>query len=442
MSSSRLSRELGPITSNSNARLSTDIGVFGTEQFQSGNLTSSAAPCSTRTSFDQTPSGAQTPTPLLSFRNEYTHKNGATHPGEETYAMESITRTRSNVGDALENLYKTQSARSQVTTGGNLGHAESGILSPSNETRGRPVELFSLTTELIFVLVCSSGQLFFSFFQGNVNVNQQAFRQALGIQNTELPWMVGSYLVALGLSVILSGSLSDLMPPRLVVVVAFVWLTIWNIIGVFSLTPARSTLFFFMRAMQGLSVGVVVSGSMSILGRVYAPGLRKTRVFSAMAAMAPFGFWLGAIQGGALTAHLPWIFGSNAILCALCAVAAYFTIPALRPVADIAGADAPTIRDFDWKGAILATAGCVCLLFGLTQGTVAHWSPYTYVLIIVGVILLAVFFFVEHRVHRPLIPNSLWKTTGFAPLMAAYFLGFGGFVVRFDRAFLVTPHQH
>jgi hypothetical protein len=55
---------------------------------------------------------------------------------------------------------------------------------------------------------------------------------------------------------------------------------------------------------------------------------------------------------------------------------------------------------------------------------------------------LAVFFFVEHRVHRPLIPNSLWKTTGFAPLMAAYFLGFGGFVVRFDRAFLVTPHQH
>lgn len=342
------------------------------------------------------------------------------------------------MGDALENLYKTQTSRSQVTTGGDLGQAESGELSPSNGARGRPAELSSLTTELIFVLVCSSGQLFFSFFQGNVNVNQQAFRQALGIQNTELPWMVGSYLVALGLSVILSGSLSDLMPPRLVVVVAFVWLTIWNIIGVFSLTPSRSTLFFFMRAMQGLSVGVIVSGSMSILGRVYAPGLRKTRVFSAMAAMAPFGFWLGAIQGGALTAHLPWIFGSNAILCALCAAAAYFTIPALRPVADIAGVDAPTIRDFDWKGAILATAGCVCLLFGLTQGTVAHWSPYTYVLIVVGAVLLAAFFFVEHKVHRPLIPNSLWKTPGFAPLMAAYFLGFGGFVVSLDPILIVT----
>jgi hypothetical protein len=350
------SRDLKPIDPHSEARLSADIGVL-------------PATYSTRPSLDQPPSGAQTPTPLLAARDQYRQKNGVVHSGDEVYAMESITRTRSSMGDALESLYQTQTTRSQAHQSGDDPElAEVGGSSPAKSSRGRPQELSSLSTELVFVLVCSSGQLFFSFFQGNVNVNQQAFRVALGIQNTELPWMVGSYLVALGLSVILSGSLSDLMPPRLVVVAAFVWLTIWNIIGVFSLTPSRSTLFFFMRAMQGLSVGVIVSGSMSILGRVYAPGLRKTRVFSAMAAMAPFGFWLGAIQGGALTAHLEWIFGSNAILCALCAIAAYFTTPPLRPVADIAGSDAPTIRDFDWKGAILATSGCVCLLFGLTQG--------------------------------------------------------------------------
>ena len=190
MSSSRQSNELGRITSNSNARLSADICVFGVDQGKRCNLTPSAAPYSTRTSFDETPSGAQTPTPLLNARNEYTQKNGAIHSGDETYAMDSITRTRSHMGDALENLYKTQTACSQVTTGGDLGHEESGGLSPSSATRGRPAELSSLTTELIFVLVCSSGQLFFSFFQGNVNVNQQAFRLALDIQNTELPWMV------------------------------------------------------------------------------------------------------------------------------------------------------------------------------------------------------------------------------------------------------------
>lgn len=69
----------------------------------------------------------------------------------------------------------------------------------------------------------------------------------------------------------------------------------------------------------------------------------------------------------------------------------------------------------------------MCLLFGLTQGSAAHWSPYTYILIIAGVVILALFFWVEQHVARPLVPSKLWKTPGFAPLMAAYFLGFGGY---------------
>lgn len=102
-------------------------------------------------------------------------------------------------------------------------------------------------------------------------------------------------------------------------------------------------------------------------------------------------------------------------------------MPNLRPAADMAGAEAPSFRDFDYKGAACAVVGCVCLLFGLTQGPVAHWAPYTYVLIIVGVLVLGFFVWVEDRVARPMIPNKLWRTPGFAPLMAAYFLGFGAF---------------
>ncbi|TKA25715.1 hypothetical protein B0A50_05810 [Salinomyces thailandicus] len=295
-------------------------------------------------------------------------------------------------------------------------------------TQGIPPELGSLTKEIIFVLVCSSGQLLFAILQGDVNVNQQTFREALGLQNTQLPWLNGAFLVALGLSVIVAGSLTDLAPPKMVSVGAFGWLTLWNIVGCFCLTPELSILFFVMRAMQGLAVGVLVSGSMSILGRVYNPGQRKTRVFSAMAAMAPFGFWIGALQGGALSAHLAWIWGSTALATGALGAAAYFTIPNLRPAADVAGADTPSLRNFDYKGAVLAVVGCICLLFGLTQGAVAHWAPYTYALIIVGILVLAAFFWVENKVARPMIPSRLWRTPGFPGLMAAYFLGFGGFI--------------
>ncbi|KAK5137422.1 hypothetical protein LTR08_009000 [Meristemomyces frigidus] len=293
--------------------------------------------------------------------------------------------------------------------------------------QGVPPELGSFTTEIMFVLICSCGQLLFAFLQGDCNVAQEAFKNALGLESTQLPWLAGAFLVALALSVIVSGSLTDLVPPKWFIVGAFAWLAVWNLVGAFTLVPARSVLFFFMRAMQGLAVGVLVSGSMSILGRVYSPGQRKTKVFSAMAAMAPFGFWLGALQGGLLSAHLPWIFGTNSIISALLCVASYFTLPTLRPASDMAGSAAPSIRNFDFKGAVCALVGSICLLFGLTQGAGAQWAPYTYVLIIVGVLVLALFFWIENRVVRPMIPSKLWRTPGFAPLMAAYFLGFGGY---------------
>lgn len=368
----------------------------------------------------------------------------------------SRTRRDSHMGEALENLASTMSAvephfreddqielgtvaswRSERSaTCRSIRHhsplrmpdlpEEAG--SPTHARyQGVPPEIGSLTAEVIFVVVCSAGLLLFSFLLGDITVNQEEFKRALDISNSELPWLLGAYTTPLSLSVVISGSLSDLTPPRMIMVGAFAWLTIWNVVGVFSIQPSRAILFYIVRAMQGLSIGVLVSGSMSILGRVYKPGLRKNQVFSAMSATAPFGFWLGAIQGGALKAHLYWIFGSNAVLSGLCLVAAYLTIPPLRPAADVAGTEAPGLRQFDFLGAGFAMSGCICLLFGLTQGSVVAWSPYTYSLVIVGLLLLIAFFFVERWVQRPLIPNRLWKTKGFTPLMVAYFLGFGAF---------------
>jgi hypothetical protein len=112
----------------------------------------------------------------------------------------------------------------------------------------------------------------------------------------------------------------------------------------------------------------------------------------------------------------------------MCPAAAYVTIPSsLKRVADIADTEAPTIRQFDLLGASLAVSGRVCLLFGLTQGSVTEWSPYSYSLVIVGTLLLVASFPVERWVERPLIPTRLWKTKGFTPLIIAYFLGFGPF---------------
>ncbi|KAJ5728153.1 hypothetical protein N7493_004483 [Penicillium malachiteum] len=360
-----------------------------------------------------------------------TRPRGNSHMGE---ALEHLSRTMSGMPEQPTetslDLNNVQSRRSEKSVRHSIKHMpdleeEGGI--PAAKYQGVPPEFNSLTSEMIFVGVCSAGLMFFAFLLGDITVNQEKLRQRLNISNSELPWLLGAYNLPLSLSVIISGSLSDLTPPKMIMVGAFAWLTIWNIVGVWSISPSRVILFYIVRAMQGLSIGVLVSASMSLLGRIYKPGLRKNRVFSAMSATSPFGFWLGGIQGGAFESCLYWIFASNAIIAGLCLVAAYMVIPPLRPMADIAGTEAPSILDFDYIGASFAVIGCVCLLFGLTQGAVVQWSPYTYALVIVGILLLIGFFFVERWVARPLIPNRLWKTKGFTPLMIAYFLGYGAF---------------
>lgn len=294
-------------------------------------------------------------------------------------------------------------------------------------SQGVPPELRNLLAEIIFVLVCTAGQVILSLTLGQVVVNQFVFREALGIVPAQTPWLVGSSALASGLSVIVFGPLADLAPPKPLMVGAFVWEAAWNAVAASAISPELKILFFVARAMQGLAVGVLVSTSMSILGRVYNPGIRKTRVFSLMAAGAPFGFWIGCVQGGLLTAHLDWIFRSTAIFLAVCALAAYYTIPNMRPAADSNATDAPSIRQFDYMGALLASLGSGLILFGLTQGSAAQWNPYTYTLIIVGFIFLVAFYFVERRVARPLIPNGIWKTPGFVAVLISYVFGLGAY---------------
>ncbi|TFB01935.1 hypothetical protein CCMA1212_005724 [Trichoderma ghanense] len=294
-------------------------------------------------------------------------------------------------------------------------------------SQGIPPELANLLSEIIFVLVCTAGQLLFSLTMGQVSVTQFVFREALGMLPAQTPWLIGSSALASGLSVIVFGPLADLAPPKPLMVGAFLWEAIWNGITAAAVSPKLKVLFFVARAMQGLAVGVLVSASMSILGRVYNPGIRKTRVFSMMAAGAPFGYWIGCVQGGLLSKHLPWIFGTTAIFLAACAVAAYFTIPDLRPAADSSSGERPSVKQFDYMGALLASLGCGLVLFGLTQGAAVQWSAYTYVSVILGLLMLVGFYLVERRVKRPLVPSGLWRTPGFVAVLVSYVFGFGAY---------------
>lgn len=288
------------------------------------------------------------------------------------------------------------------------------------------------------------GLFLFALFLGNAVINQAVFPAKLGVSEGNTPWLIGSFLLPNGIAVIITGSLADLSDPKILMIIGFVWLVIWNVIVVFSTRPSLPVLLFVVRAMQGLAIGVLQATSMSLLGRVYSPGIRKTRVFSVMSATVPIGFLVGCLQGGALTAHLPWIFGSNAIMSFVCAVASLPGIPSFNPKHNPSGTPL-SLKDFDTVGALLAAIGCGLIILGLTQGVPSGWSPYTYSLIIVGVLFLFLFYLAERRTTRPLVDNRLWLTPGFLSLAISYLLGYGAYVggwMFFAVQFLLTIRHH
>ncbi|KAI5922633.1 MFS general substrate transporter [Camillea tinctor] len=386
------------------------------------------------------PSGVASPDPLLGPSRPHT-------PIDRKALARALTKTQSQKGQnkthqdtpdhdgnisgvLMDPMLELGAIRSRSTVGRRPSHIglPEELGSPTAPiSQGIPPELPNFAAEIVFVLVCTAGQIVFSLTFGHAMVTQIPLREALGISAPQTPWLNGSSLLASGLSVVIAGSLADLAAPKPLMVFAFIWEAVWNAVCAGAVSPRLKILFFIARAMQGLSVGLLVSASMSILGRVYKPGIRKTRVFSLMAAGAPLGFWIGCLQGGALSDHLPWIFGSTALFLGLCAVAAQLTLPDLNPAKDGIHGDAPSMRQFDYLGAVISSLGCGLILFGLTQGSAAHWNPYTYTLITVGVLMFVLFAFVERRVARPLIPNGLWKTPGFVALLISYFLGFGGY---------------
>lgn len=263
------------------------------------------------------------------------------------------------------------------------------------------------------------------------------------MRSTDQKWrqLTGSYLLANGLSVTISGALADIYGPRSVITGSLAFLTAVNIVGAALGKNTQGTIvFLFIRAFQGLATGGLTSSSISYLGRIYRSGQRKNRIFSLMGAQAPIGYFIGALQGGALAKRIDWWFGSNAIFCFGLFALAWKYSPAemtLRQYEAIS--QGHTIasylerqqhepkRKFDYLGSALAIAGSALVIFGLTQGSSTNWAPDTYGTLIGGVALLALFPWVESKVEQPLVPNDLWKVKGFGYVILTYGMSFGGF---------------
>ncbi|RAH68562.1 MFS transporter [Aspergillus aculeatinus CBS 121060] len=263
--------------------------------------------------------------------------------------------------------------------------------------------------ELIFVLVVCMAQFMTQAALGVCLAPLDIIGDGLNItQPGILSWLIAGYSLTVGTFILFFGRLGDLFGYRLMFIIGFLWFALWSMVAGVSVY-SNYILFIFARTLQGLGPAMLLPNGLAILGATYRPGKKKHMVFALFGAMAPNGSVIGAIFAAvfAQLAWWPWIWWSMAIWCFVLAILGIYAIPPEPRDPRIGTLSLRALcAEMDLIGATLGVTGLVLVNIAWNQAPVVGWEqPYVYILLIIGLLIIAGFFVWEIRFSsNPLIP--------------------------------------
>ncbi|KAF9640310.1 Major facilitator superfamily [Lasiodiplodia theobromae] len=288
--------------------------------------------------------------------------------------------------------------------------------------RQRPDKLPSIWSEIGFVYSVTMSQGLTEYFVSGFDVILPTVVKELNIPSTSKTWPANAFSLVVACFLLTFGRLGDMHGGYPVYVGGIAWFTIWSFIAGWS---QNELMMDICRALGGLGPAAYLPTGLMLLGSYYRPGPRKNMVFAIYGAMAPLGFYCGIFFAGIAAQFTTWrwYFFIGTILSLSTAVVAYFAIPSDREDRKGMGIK------MDWWGAILISVGLVLVVYAITDSSNAPhgWAtPYIYVLLIVGVLLLAAAVYVEGWVaEQPLLPFDIFDVKYMKPLCAALLFSYG-----------------
>ena len=233
-------------------------------------------------------------------------------------------------------------------------------------------------------------------------------------------WVVSAYLLSSTVTVPIYGKFSDVFGRKVMLIIGVCLFLAGSWLSGASQNMNELVAF---RAVQGLGAGALFPIVMAIIGDLYSPRERG-RFQGLFGAVFALSFIVGPFIGGWITDHISWhwVFYVNVPF-------GIASLVVLATVLPSAGRRQASIRDLDYLGIALFTAGVVPFMLGLTNkgnvnstGQLASWTDANVGgLILIGLVILAVFLFAESRAKEPIIPLDLFRERDYAVSMAAVF---------------------
>jgi len=239
-----------------------------------------------------------------------------------------------------------------------------------------------------------------------VSIAVPNIQRELGLTSTGVQWVVNGYLISLAALFALGGRLSDIFGHKKICVIGVIVFVVAS--AMCGLTPKGSgaeAWIVTFRVVQGAGGALMFPAALAIVVNTF-PLRERGKALALFFGIAGGLTAIGPILGGYLT-EWTWraIFWVNIPV----ALIALVLIAVSKPKTQYQRAP------IDYRGAVLIAAGIGLSIFGLQQSVPWGWSnPWTWICIVAGLLIIAVFVLVETRTESPLIKVKIFRVRAFA----------------------------
>jgi EmrB/QacA subfamily drug resistance transporter len=244
-----------------------------------------------------------------------------------------------------------------------------------------------------------------AFIDGTVvNVALPALQASLGGTVIDVQWVVEGYGLFLSALILVGGSLGDLFGRRRMFLAGVAVFAIASVAC--GLAPNIHQL-VLVRAIQGLGAAFLVPGSLSIISASFREKERG-RAIGTWSGVTAITTALGPVLGGWLIEHASWrwAFFINIPIAAAVIGLSLWRVPESR---------AAERKSVDSVGAFIATIGLAGVTYGFIESANLGWrNPAVWGSLVVGLVCLIAFLYVEARVGSPVVPLNLFRSRDFS----------------------------
>jgi EmrB/QacA subfamily drug resistance transporter len=246
-------------------------------------------------------------------------------------------------------------------------------------------------------------------------LSRPASQGGLGAADSDLQWIVDSYVLVFAGLLLTAGSLGDRFGRYRALAFGLAVFGLGS--GVAAFAPSSGAL-IASRAVMGVGGAFIMPATLSIITNVFTDPRERGRAIGVWAGVAGLGLAIGPVTGGALLEHFWW----GSVLLVNVPIVAIALVGGFRLVPDSRDPAAPRV---DVPGALLSIAGLATVLWGLIEGPTRGWtSPGVLGAFTVGLALVAGFLWWEQHTDQPMLDIGFFRNPRFSAASLAITLTF------------------